>query len=70
MGISEISTDMIPSLAVEMSAAKVSNAVSTAMLAKTIDVTEQGGDALIDMMRSSMEHSVYPDLGKNIDMSV
>ena len=70
MGISVMSPNFIPSLAVEMSAAKVSNAVSTAMLAKSIDVTEQGGDALIDMMRSSMEHSVYPDLGKNIDMSV
>lgn len=70
MGISEMSPNFIPPLAVEMSAAKVSNAVSTAMLAKTIDVTEQGGEALIDMMRKSMEHSVYPSLGGSVDISV
>lgn len=70
MGISEMSVDMIPSLATAMSSAKVANQVSTAMLAKTLDVTEQGGAALIDMMRSSMERSVNPSVGGNIDVSV
>ncbi len=70
MNISEMSPDAIPSLSVAMSSAKVSNAVSTSMLKKTLDVSEQGGQALIDMMRSSMERSVNPAVGSNFDMSV
>ena len=70
MNISEMSPESIPSLSVMMSSAKVSNAVSTSMLKKTLDVSEQGGQALIDMMRSSMELSVNPSLGGNFDVSV
>ncbi|MCR5431600.1 MAG: YjfB family protein [Lachnospiraceae bacterium] len=60
----------IADMSVAMSAVKVQNQVSTSMLAKTLDVTEQGGQALIDMMRSSMERSVNPSVGGNIDVSV
>ncbi len=70
MNISEMSPDAIPALSVAMSSAKVSNAVSTSMLKKTLDVSEQGGQALIDMMRSSMERSVNPAVGSNFDVSV
>ncbi len=70
MNISEMSPDAIPALSVAMSSAKVSNAVSPSMLKKTLDVSEQGGQALIDMMRSSMERSVNPAVGSNFDASV
>ncbi len=70
MNISEMSPDAIPALSVMMSSAKVSNEVSTSMLKKTLDVSEQGGQALIDMMRSSMELSVNPAVGGNFDVSV
>ena len=62
MNISEMSPDAIPALSVMM--------VSTSMLKKTLDVSEQGGQALIDMMRSSMELSVNPAVGGNFDVSV
>ena len=70
MNISEMSPESIPALSVAMSAAKVSNDVSASMLKKTLDVSEQGGQALIQMMRSSMEHSVNPAVGGNFDVSV
>ena len=40
------------------------------MLSKTLDTQEQAGAALLDMMRRSMEHSVNPSLGGNIDISL
>ncbi|MBO4415006.1 MAG: YjfB family protein [Lachnospiraceae bacterium] len=65
-----MSPDSIPALSVMMSQSKVSNEVSTSMLKKTLDVSEQGGEALIQMMRSSMELSVNPSVGGNFDVSV
>ena len=70
MNISEMSPESIPALSVMMSSAKVSNDVSTSMLKKTIDVSEQGGQALVQMMRNSMELSVNPSIGGNFDASV
>ncbi len=70
MDISQMSPEAIPAMSVMMSQAKVSNQVSTAMLSKTLDVSEQGGQALIQMMRSSMERSVNPSVGGNFDFSV
>ena len=70
MDISQMSPEAIPAMSVMMSQAKVSNQVSTAMLSKTLDVSEQGGQALIQMMRSSMERSVNPSVGGNFDLSV
>ncbi|MCR4720901.1 MAG: YjfB family protein [Lachnospiraceae bacterium] len=60
----------ISDLSVAMSTVKVQNQVAESVLAKTIDITEQGGQALIDMMRSSMERSVNPAVGGNVDVSV
>lgn len=70
MNISEMSPDAIPALSVMMASSKVSNEVSASMLKKTLDVSEQGGEALIQMMRSSMELSVNPSVGGNFDVSV
>ncbi|MCR5685555.1 MAG: YjfB family protein [Lachnospiraceae bacterium] len=65
-----MSPEAIPALSVMMSQAKVSNQASVGMLKKTLDVSEQGGQALIQMMRSSMELSVNPSVGGNFDFSV
>lgn len=70
IGISEMSPDMIPALSIQMASAKVNNQVGTAILAKTLDTAKAGGDAMIDMMRSSMERSVNPAVGGNIDINV
>ncbi len=70
MDISQMSPEAIPALSVMMSQAKVSNQASVGMLKKTLDVSEQGGQALIQMMRSSMELSVNPSVGGNFDFSV
>ncbi len=68
--ISSMDPYSIADLSVAMGTVKVQNQVATSVLAKTIDVTEQGGQALIDMMRSSMERSVNPAVGGNVDVSV
>ena len=56
----------IASLSTAMSMQKVSQDVGTAMLAKSLDMTETVGDGLTKIM----EQSVTPYLGGNIDLSV
>ena len=68
--ISAMDPYSIPDLSVAMSTVKVQNQVAESVMAKTLDVTEQGGQALIDMMRSSMERSVNPAVGGNVDVRV
>jgi len=70
VNISEFNPESIPAMSVAMSNAKVQNAAAVSMLKKSMDVSEQGGQALIDMMKSSMERSVNPAVGGNIDVSV
>ncbi|MCQ2496756.1 MAG: YjfB family protein [Lachnospiraceae bacterium] len=70
MDISSMSPEMIPMLSTVMAQNKVQENASALMLAKTMDVQEQGGQALVDMMRSSMERSITPNLGGNIDISL
>ena len=70
MELSQISPDMIPSLTVMSAQEKVVNKASTLMLAKTLDVSEQGGEALINMMRETMELSVNPGVGAQFDERV
>lgn len=70
MDISSISPESIQTLSVLSAQNKVMDQVGTTMLAKTMDVAEQGGQALIQMMRSSMELSVNPSVGGNIDVSL
>ena len=66
--ISAMDPYSIADLSVAMGTVKVQNQVSESVMAKTLDVTEQGGQALIDMMRSSMERSVNPAVGGNVDV--
>ncbi|HAN50306.1 MAG TPA: putative motility protein [Lachnospiraceae bacterium] len=64
----------IAGLSVSLSNAKVANAFSTAMLAKQLDVAKDAGQSLVaslDSMPSpSLETSVNPSVGSNIDLTV
>ncbi|WMC91588.1 YjfB family protein [Kineothrix sp. MB12-C1] len=44
--------------------------VSVAMLSKSLDSMESVGGEMVDMMKSSMELSVNPAIGGNIDLFV
>lgn len=59
------------SLSVSMAQSQLMTDVSTAILAKSMDTAEQTGAQVVDMIeRSSMENSVTPNLGSNIDIMV
>ncbi|MDD6057115.1 MAG: YjfB family protein [Clostridiales bacterium] len=47
-------------------AGSVSNSIGTAVLGKSLDITEQMGASMIKMM----EQSVNPGVGRNIDVYV
>lgn len=67
-GIMEMS---IIDLSVGLSQAQMASSISTAVLAKSIDMMETAGAGMIDMMeRSVMEHSVNPGVGSNIDITL
>lgn len=58
----------IPSLSMALAQTDVLNSVGTAVLAKSLDTMEATGAQMVDMMRSSMELSVNPAIGANIDV--
>ncbi len=64
----------IAGLSISLSNTKVANAFSTAMLAKQLEVTKDAGQSLVaslDSMPSpSLETSVNPSIGSNIDLTV
>lgn len=61
----------IPGLSMGLAQANASNAIGTAMLAKSLDMMETVGAGVVELIdRSAMEHSVSPNLGGNIDMMV
>lgn len=61
----------IATLSMGISQADVINSVGTAVLAKSLDTMKETGAGLIDMMeRSTMERSVNPNLGANIDITI
>lgn len=68
--ISGFSPEAIPAFSVLNAQNQVMTQVGTSMLAKTLDVTEQGGQALLDMMRRSMELSVNHGVGANFDVLI
>lgn len=51
-----------------LSQTRVLNEVGTAVLAKSLDTMESSGEQMVDMMKSSMELSVNPAIGANIDV--
>lgn len=60
----------IPALSMSLSQIQTMSDVSIAMLSKSLDGMESVGGQMIDMMKSSMELSVNPALGGNIDLLV
>lgn len=60
----------IAGLSMGISQANTSTAIGTAMLAKSLDMMETLGAGVVDLIDRSMEHSVNPNLGGNIDIMV
>ncbi|MCL2718906.1 MAG: YjfB family protein [Lachnospiraceae bacterium] len=60
----------IPALSMNMAQIDVGNKVGIAMLSKSLDMAEETGAAMIQMMDQSMELSVNPHLGGSIDLSI
>ena len=60
----------IPELSTALSSAQLANQVSIAVLDKALENTETAGAGLISMMDRSMELSVNPHIGGNIDMLI
>lgn len=60
----------IAGLSMALAQTQTLNNVGTAMLAKSLDSMESSGAQMVDMMKSSMELSVNPAVGGNIDLLV
>lgn len=60
----------IAALATSLSQASTLNNVGVAVLDKTMEMNTEFDESLIKMMDRSMELSVTPHLGSNIDISV
>lgn len=58
----------IPGLSMELARTQSLSDIGVAVLSKSLDTMESSGEAMTDMMRSSMELSVNPALGSNIDL--
>lgn len=58
----------IPALSMALAQTQTISDVGIAMLSKSLDSMETDGGAMIDMMKSSMELSVNPAIGSNIDL--
>ena len=60
----------IPELSTALSSSRLLNQVGTAMLSKSLDDAESAGAGMIQMMDRSMELSVNPSVGSNIDVLI
>lgn len=60
----------IPELSTALANIELANQVSTAVLSKALDSSEASGQSLIAMMDHSMELSVNPSIGGNIDLYI
>ncbi len=60
----------IPKVSMALANVQLSNQVGVAMLDKTLENTEEMGASFVEMMDRSMELSVNPYIGGNIDMLV
>ena len=60
----------IPQLSMDMSMGRLQRDFGVAMLDMSIDNARSQGGAIVDLMRNSMELSVNPDIGANINVSV
>ena len=60
----------VPQLSMDLSMGKLQRDFGVAMLDMSLESAVSQSGALADMMRSSMELSVNPDIGGNIDVAV
>lgn len=60
----------IAALSTALAQCDVKNSVSIAILDKTIEMSEDLGTGLVNMIDNSMELSVNPHIGSNIDVLV
>lgn len=61
----------IAGVSLALAQTKVQNNFGVAMLSKALDVTDEQGSALVNMMnKSTMELSVNPNIGSNFDVTV
>lgn len=60
----------IPELSTALANVQLTNQVGIAVLDKAMENSEIIGESLINMMNNSMELSVNPHIGGNIDMLV
>lgn len=58
----------IPGLSIALAQNQVMSDVGVAMLSKSLDTLETVGTNMVDMMETSLELSVNPAVGANIDM--
>lgn len=60
----------IPELSTSLASIQLNSKVGIAVLDKALENSKAAGENLIDMMDRSMELSVNPYIGSNIDMLV
>lgn len=60
----------IPELSTALSNVKIADQVSVAVLDKALEIAEATGAGILNMMDRSMELSVNPNIGSNIDIFV
>lgn len=60
----------IPELSTALANTQVMNQVGIAVLDKALENSETAGEGLIKMMDRSMELSVNPHIGSNIDLFI
>ena len=68
----EVCSMDIAGVSMALAQTKVQNDFGVAMLSKALDVNDEQGDAMVDMMKqsASMELSVNPNVGANFDVTV
>ncbi len=60
----------IPELSTALANTQLANQVGIAVLDKALENMETVGGSLLEMMDNSMELSVNPNIGSNIDISI
>lgn len=61
----------IPALSMSIAQSNLLTDVGTALLSKSMEQAENISSAITQLLdASAMEHSVYPELGGNIDISI
>lgn len=58
----------IAGLSMSLAQTQLLNDIGTAVLSKSLDSMEASGAQMVNMMKSSMELSVNPNIGANIDI--